>query len=560
MKKYKIHIDKLKIDADTIENKKNFREIIVRVKIAKTPIYRRRWFKINSIILPIAALLVFLAEVEDPVTSDVQADRVKSPSKSVASRFIDDIPFDTYIIDAEKKNTIFHGKGTRITIPALALIDSNGNNVYGDIELHVREFSSPDEFFVADIPMNYDSVGMSYTFESAGMIELKAMQNNNPVFVSDNKLITVDLVSDNDDTDFNVYKFDSEAKKWVYKGKDKVMKDKKKTTKPKEIITVQDPQVFLSKKDDVEDEIKQIKKQEPLKPVKAKADKHHFSIEVSKDEFPEIAVYENTTFEVDESFNAYNPDNANIVWHDVKLTETDVRFTYIVTFTYFDKIAEYKVTPVFYGDDLKKAEKVYAGKLEEYKNKLNAKNDEIKRLEKMRDSLEKVQEQRQVLLNLQQKQSLERQKGIVSTYKKDNMIYRSFTIDGFGIWNCDKVLQNTSSVLVNIILDLPDSVDIFTSFNIVNDKRNALYNYWTSSGSKVMNVRFERKSKNVAWFVLSDKSIGIITPEMFDAFKKRNNMVVPQIVKGVKTPEDFKKVYKEALFGKTESNGVENNL
>ena len=41
--------------------------------------------------------------------------------------------------------------------------------------------------------MVYDSAGTKRTFESAGMLDIKGFQNNEPVFINPKKVITIEL-------------------------------------------------------------------------------------------------------------------------------------------------------------------------------------------------------------------------------------------------------------------------------------------------------------------------------------------------------------------------------
>ena len=56
--------------------------------------------------------------------------------------------------------------------------------------------------------MNYDSSGVNYMFESAGMLELLAEQNGEPLVMNPEKEIDIEMSSNNDSKAFNLYEFD----------------------------------------------------------------------------------------------------------------------------------------------------------------------------------------------------------------------------------------------------------------------------------------------------------------------------------------------------------------
>ena len=64
--------------------------------------------------------------------------------------------------------------------------------------------------------MEYDSAGVTYNFESAGMIDFRAESNGKEVFPNPDALINVELKSEYTDTDYGLYSMDDETGKWDY--------------------------------------------------------------------------------------------------------------------------------------------------------------------------------------------------------------------------------------------------------------------------------------------------------------------------------------------------------
>lgn len=52
------------------------------------------------------------------------------------------------------------------------------------VKITYREFADPIDFFVSGIPMEYDSAGRKYNFESSGMCEINAYKDDIAVLLT----------------------------------------------------------------------------------------------------------------------------------------------------------------------------------------------------------------------------------------------------------------------------------------------------------------------------------------------------------------------------------------
>ena len=134
------------------------------------------------------------------------------------------IEFEFHAFDPEVESTITLITGTSISIPANALRDSEAKAVTDIAYIKVSEFRNPVDFFLSGIPMNYDSAGVNYTFESAGMIQIEAFNEAGKLSLIDGKSMDVSMVSVSERT-FNVYEFDTTDNKWAFKGKDLIQEE-----------------------------------------------------------------------------------------------------------------------------------------------------------------------------------------------------------------------------------------------------------------------------------------------------------------------------------------------
>ena len=132
------------------------------------------------------------------------------------------VPYEKFTYDAEIGDTLFTKNGSILIFPKNAVLNIKGEIVTGKIEIRTREFNDPLDYFIAGIPMTYDSASVKYTFISSGMIDIKAYQNNELLFVNPNAKPQLNLVSTNKETNTNLYLLDTVTGQWINKGKDEV--------------------------------------------------------------------------------------------------------------------------------------------------------------------------------------------------------------------------------------------------------------------------------------------------------------------------------------------------
>jgi Leucine-rich repeat (LRR) protein len=124
-----------------------------------------------------------------------------------------------YNVDASTGGIISYSSGTKIKIPAGALVDGSGNPATGNISISYREFSDPLDVLLSGIPMTYDSGGVRNQFETAGMFEMYASMGDKELFVKPGAKIDVQMASPDAATSFNFYSLNESSKNWDYLGK-----------------------------------------------------------------------------------------------------------------------------------------------------------------------------------------------------------------------------------------------------------------------------------------------------------------------------------------------------
>ena len=430
-------------------------------------------------------------------------------SKTVtAKRFVNppipaaDVPFSDYTVDASKGDTIMYPSGSVLLFPPDAFVDKNGKLIKGKVNIKYREFSNPVDYFLSGIPMGYDSAGVHYTFESAGMCDIQAFKDGQPVFVNKTNKPEINIASANKDLAQNLYVLDTVTKQWVNRGKSEILEVGKKK------MTVTNPR------------LSEIKIPTPVKPFRIADDLPIIKVTIDPESFQELMVYNNLQFQLDKDEKRFNPEDSYIRWDDIKLKKGNMSGIYTILFTktIADKIksVEYKVRPVLNDNDYANAMLVYDKQMKDYENKIEARliSDKANRNAYIKDSINNTQidkdNQKTAQLNKiieaknaeiekinaevavknkiidaknaeMEKIKSEKIKALaaaLAAQKKNtendnlsNRVLRNFEIDGFGIWNCDKPMPPETFITLQPVFQNTkgDAIDLYSANLFVRD-------------------------------------------------------------------------------------------
>lgn len=401
-------------------------------------------------------MLLFLASCsqknELKIKDEVVEPIIKKPFKNL------DVEFQKYSINAEKGDKVTAISGSYIEFPPNAFVDKNGELIKGIVEISFREFHNSLDLFISGIPMQYDTLGSIYTFESAAMCEIYATQDKINLFVNPNAAPVVHLIAKNDDTKHNLYYLDSVQKKWIPKGKDKIEKENIKENASKTNKSLE--------KTNTNDEVVEI-----VKPMKANPERPIISVTIPYVDFvPELQIFKKSKFEVDLSESNYDPKDGDIEWDKVKLEETNIKGLYNLIFSSGKRKISYKVKPVYEGEDYDEAYKVYKDKMVE----IDAKE-------------------------------LQRSKIASGFNFISTKTYRMFNILKFGIYNCDKIIQDDFAEILANFVDQKNSQLDFYGINLVDIDRSAIF--WFDPKSVKIN-----QSQKQAIIVVNGDTTYYVTP------------------------------------------------
>lgn len=503
-----------------LSGKGDFNQLFKTYKAMKTPFFKapKFWFGASAVLVAsVAAVIIYskMASISTGTTPFIHPPLAQANIKS-----------DSYVIDAEKDSNLTYPSGSKIHIPANAFLDENGNPVKGKVQLEYREFKKVSDVFLAGIPMTYDSAGEQFHFETAGMMEISASQDGRPLKTNPDAFITVDMVSNNEEDRFNTYYLDTVEKKWKYLaqknfnepvpsqrpaseaagGGDNGLPTAKVVDK---IMQKTQQQLSVTK-----NEIAQLELQKPVEPKVLDKGKPRFNIRVDEKEFPEIAVYNNMKFQVEDK--NYKPEKAKVLWENVEMKRIEGTLNYEITYSNPKERYSVIATPVFDDKDIKNATKIYEEKYAEYQSKLSKKkSDEVK----LKAELEARAKDVEAKIQQEIAEQAQRRKEYEARLAQSDLVYRTFQVADFGIWNCDCPSRLPSGM--SVIAKLEDSktkkaLDIQSCY-LVEKGRNVMFSYYPQT---LRNFKFDPSKENMVWVVTNDLKVAVIKPEQFKASKK----------------------------------------
>jgi hypothetical protein len=368
-----------------------------------------------------------------------------------------------YRIDAAKGASLTHSTSTKINIPGNVLVNKAGRQIVGEVTIEYKEMKDLGDALLNGIPMAYDSAGKHNNLETAGMFDIRAYQNGEPVFLKQGENIEIRLASENTENRFNQYFLDTVKQNWIYLKKDELSLQKEiKTTNigntnNQKLQSLQNEiEVILPHKiDSVTTQYTRSVKQlpvpaEPNKPEKSSGKRPVFVIDASTKDYPELAAYENTVFEVGNENKNYSKELHDITWNDVRILPGPQKGkNYILRLSYRNRSEELVVYPVVQAGDFEKAQQRYEKQFQSYQQKLQMREEQEQRLLKEMQSKQEIyfaqqkikkeeyekEQMRQALL-YRESQTRQLTSGF-SAASNASKAERVFKINQFGIFNSD---------------------------------------------------------------------------------------------------------------------------
>jgi len=425
MKRFKIITKKEKLSDKEIEQQMNFDKFISNYSpssAGSSAGSSAKWFaksgKMYTLIASISAVVITSSVLIYNSSTKKENALAETPFVNPPIKPMD-IANDAFNINASKDTTIVCKNGSFISIPANVFVDEKGSNITGEIKIKYREFHDIIDICLSGIPMNYDSAGNHYQFESAGMFEITAFKNEKPVFISPGKQLQVNLISQtNNADDYNLYYLDTVKKQWVYKGEN--------TTKSKTCFPAFEPNPEIK---NFNDEFQLLESSiEPIMPKKSNANNFSFAIDYKKDEFPELSVFDGIKFEPIKPNTSFYTSLSKQTWEDVFIEKN--KTTYIITFAKENQKHKIEAIPVIEGKEFDSKIKDYELLVNQKKKSIQAKKDSLYRINSTYKWLAMKSNLNERFNNFID--------GSYNETSKDLLVFRAFNITSLGIHNSDR--------------------------------------------------------------------------------------------------------------------------
>jgi hypothetical protein len=474
-----------------------------------------------AISIAAAGAIISIAFVKSPEKEQAALTSKKKVAPPIKQA---DVAYSQFSVSAAESSKLHYSSGSVISIPANAFVDKQGKPVEGKVDIQYREFHDPADFFVSGIPMSYDSAGTEYHFESAGMLEILAYHDGEPVFINPDKRIVVEMASQQQEDKYNIYRFDSLAGNWKF-----VYKDKASGKEPADLPVA--PFASVLKKMPVTAALMKPEKQSELvKPALADNNNYQFDLALDLNEFPELSVYKNMKFEVKEGEKDFNKGYASVTWSDVSLEKSNTG-SYLMTLSYATDSHTFEVNPVF-------DKAAYAAAFSTYTSLLGERRKQDALLKKKNDSLYAFTQSDRLNRNDLASGGLAR---ITAMLQKEEFVRRVFVISGFGIWNsdCPASLPKGEQFAATYVDSTGKKLQ-FQALYLVERGRNAMFKMYS-----LARLYFNPAKRNIIWAVTSDNKLAVCLEDDFKALKEKNDSCTVKmqvIAKAIKTTDEVKEI------------------
>lgn len=483
MEKYNVEFNRKKLEENAPENKPDFQKFLSSARPGFNGNFLFKLVALSAIVAVVVGSLFYLAA--DPATQKLTKNNFVNPPLPGA-----DVPFSEYLLDPKRDTILNLMSGSEILIPREAFLDSKGLVVSTPVILRYREFRDFSDFFLSGIPMTYDSAGTRFHFESAGMFEIRAFSENQPLYANSNAQIKVAMASQAPHNQFNIYYLDTIKGSWLYVSKD--------TTQ-----TINAVQPVVSVKQRLESTV-------IVEPLKSDYSQYVFEIDYDKKEFPELAAFNNVKFQVERTQEDFDPKWSNQMWEDVQLKETEEDMTFRITFSNRNESHSFKARAVLEGEDYNRAVKNYKKILAAYSKRDSSRLSKEKR---KADSLYQSSE-------MANTNAMEIEKMKEVQFSGQQAVVRVFQISRFGIWNSDNPCAlPTATQVIAIFTDQSNKPLNLSCIYLGEKKRKVMFSYYSQGFSE---FRFDPGVDNIVAGVTLDNKLVIMESKAISKLKYKN--------------------------------------
>lgn len=461
------------------------------------------FLKIRSIILMSALIIfIFLPQLSCNRSMSLNSTAFIQPPMGEDNN----VPFESFSINTNKDTIVYYSKtGSSIKIPSNAFEDNKGNKVTGPVEIKYREFHDPIDFFLSGTPMTYDSSGVQYNFESAGMFDIKGFSNGQAINISKDAPLKVGMTSYQSGDKFNSYELDTIERKWKYIGE-----NTSKQASSHAIKIIYDSTLIKERGIMFSPAEKSVPPGEFEKNIVN--ERYRFQLDIKPEEFPELAAYKGLVFEVGEENKNYNFAMSNETWDWVILERGKQAGQYIITLSREGEDQKLIVYPS--GDNTK-----------EMDQKFDIYSKEKKKQDIVRANKKRATDSIRVAMENLNKIAAQLAISKSEAYNTESMVQREFIVSKFGTYNSDCPASMPKGEMVAAYF--ADTATVKKEnrhfFNLdkvylVERGRNVLYSVYNST---FKTFSYDPSKSNTIWAVSANNELLVFRNEFFSKKKRK---------------------------------------
>ena len=444
--------------------------------------------------------------------------------------------FAVNTVNAEAGATIETERGTKLVVPTQAFMNDRGALIEGDVNVHYRELHDYVDFFLAGVPMNYDSNGMAYQLESAGMIEVFAEQNGERVQMAPGKVIEVELVTvlelpeGAEVPDFTIHKLDTASRSWQIQdvAHIQIVEDlanaSNNTNNSVNALRNEYASQLAAIETAADLQLREIEASvaappAPLKPMQARSDMPSFEADfleeatfeddpnTPENEKERLQALMNRTWQIVPN-TAYDERDFQITWENIQLQKLNNR-DYELTGTNGDRTLRLIVTPVLTGTAYQQALAAYEQQYADWEAAMAAREAQLK---EQKEALAANVEQQKAAARADYREKLAELGLDASNLLTRKRVINRFEVNEFGLWNCDRVIAQAEQQLTSELEDQFGQKYEHQVAYLVNKKHNTIYRYYVTEDNP---IRFDSDADNLLWVVTEGNKIAVLKPTNF---------------------------------------------
>jgi len=444
------------------------------------------------------------------------------------------IPASQAAVAAVAGDTLTFNSGSRLIIPPRAFVDQDGRPVEGAVDIQFKEMHDFVDFFISGIPMHYDSNGIKYQLESAGMIELLGFKDGRRVQLAPGKEMAIELVSrvqmpriNTAPPKYNIYRLDTEDRQWVYAGLDRI-----------QLIAEENPsdQTFFDQlKSNFQAVINQIEQnhrqninaleaayslpEKPVEPTERRKDTPTIELDFL-DDFQEVEFYEDAQEKLEKIRQSFDgviwqlaPNSSPVapaqfekIWQSASIQAVNEQ-EFEITLRSENENLTLRVVPVLGTSGYQQALDKYRQQMEAYDRALQ------QRAQALKNRVDSLNRAKEALIAKEQQQFESTVEKMVKEGRIDPdqtgtfKVINRFTVGQFGIWNCDRpIAPGDKTVPIKLIDQNGKKITGKTAF-VASKKHNTVFQYLATNNTP---ISFMDDSELLIWVVSEDNKLAML--------------------------------------------------